>query len=197
MADYSYGDGAQFDVEAVPLGFAAAGHMTADEPVATLTDEGDDKPLLPWQAHTIRTLQERREVSFSLQFPPVPQPRPPLWLAQLFGLTVTPAPPTVREAVVDVWDALRVLLRVVWVAVRGRVSAAADRVDDWAFGVYCGVLDRWDVLRGWGWRRQLVGPIVRLWTASFIYQYTVPRRRETWREWLRRQAGLPLAVWRG
>ncbi|WNM75441.1 hypothetical protein SEA_TINIBUG_86 [Mycobacterium Phage TiniBug] len=181
MADYSYAPGGRFEVTAVP------------------TDEGDDKPpLQPWQAHTIRTVrQERREVSFSLQFPRQPMPGPPLWLAQLFGVAVTPAPPTVREAVVDVWDALRVLLRVVWAAVRGGVQAAADRVGDWWFGVVYGAFDRWDVLRSWGWRRQLVGPIVRLWSASFVYQYTVPRRRETWREWLRRQAGLPLAVWRG
>lgn len=158
MADYSYAPG---------------GYVTADEPIATFTAEGEDKALYPWQAQTVRTLQERREVSFSLQFPRQPQPGPPLWLAQLFGV-VTPAPPTVREAAVDVWDALRVLLRLVY-----------------------GAFDRWDVLREWGWRRQLVGPTVTLWSASFIYQYTVPRRRETWREWLRRQAGLPLAVWRG
>ncbi|AOT25102.1 hypothetical protein PBI_LINDNT_85 [Mycobacterium phage LindNT] len=183
MADYSYAPG---------------GYVTADEPIAELTErEGDDKALYPWQAQVVRTVQARREVSFSLQFPRQPQPGPPLWLAQLFGVVVTPAPPTVREAAVDVWDALRVLLRVVWVAVRGAAQAAADRVLDWWFDVVYGAFDRWDVLRGWGWRRQLVGPIVRLWSASFIYQYTVPRRRETWREWLRRQAGLPLAVWRG
>ncbi|ATS92832.1 hypothetical protein SEA_SULLEY_84 [Mycobacterium phage Sulley] len=179
MADYSYAPGGRFEVSPVPIA------------------EGDDKALYPWQAQVVRTLQERREVSFSLQFPRQPQLGPPLWLAQLFGVTVTPAPPTVREAAVDVWDALRVLLGLVWATVRGAVTAAADRVGDRWFDVVYGVLDRWDVLRGWGWRRQLVGPIVRLWSASFVYQYTMPRRRETWREWLRRQAGLPLAVWRG
>ncbi|AXH48171.1 hypothetical protein SEA_MYNX_88 [Mycobacterium phage Mynx] len=179
MADYSYAPGGRFEVSPVPIA------------------EDDDKALHPWQAQTVRTLQERREVSFSLQFPRQPQTGMPLWLAQLFGVVVTPAPPTVREAAVDVWNALRVLLRLVWAVVRGAVTAAADRVGDWWFGVVYGAFDRWDVLRGWGWRRQLVGPTVTLWSASFIYQYTVPRRRETWREWLRRQAGLPLAVWRG
>ncbi|ADL71173.1 hypothetical protein ANGELICA_84 [Mycobacterium phage Angelica] len=183
MADYSYAPG---------------GYVTADEPIASFTAEGEDKALHPWQVQSIHTLRQgRREVSFSLQFPRQPQTGMPLWLAQLFGVTLAPAPPTVREAAVDVWDALRVLLGLVWATVRGAVTAAADRVGDRWFGVVYGVLDRWDVLRGWGWRRQLVGPIVRLWSASFVYQYTMPRRRETWREWLRRQAGLPLAVWRG
>lgn len=182
MADYSYGPGGRFEVSPVPI--------------VDSTTEGDDRSLQPWQTQTIRALQERREVSISLQFPRQ-QSGAPLWLAQLFGVMVTPAPPTVREAAVDVWDALCVLLGLVWATVRGAVTAAADRVDDWAFGVFCGVLDRWDVLREWGWRRQLVGPIVRLWSASFVYECTLPRRRETWREWLRRQAGLLLAVWRG
>ncbi|QWK51420.1 hypothetical protein SEA_STINSON_88 [Mycobacterium phage Stinson] len=182
MADYSYAPG---------------GYVTADEPIATFTAEGEDKALYPWQAQVVRTMQERREVSFSLQFPRQPQPRPPLWLAQLFGVFVTPAPPTVREAAVDVWDALRVLLRVVWVSVRGAAQAAADIVLGWWFDVVYGVLDRWGVLRGWGWRRQLVRPIVRLCGIELMLMAPTSARRETWREWLRRQAGLPLAVWRG
>ncbi|QXO14015.1 hypothetical protein SEA_ILLUMINE_91 [Mycobacterium phage Illumine] len=182
MADYSYAPG---------------GYVTADEPIATFTAEGEDKALYPWQAQVVRTMQERREVSFSLQFPRQPQPGPPLWLAQLFGVVVTPAPPTVREAAVDVWDALRVLLRVVWVAVRGAAQAAADRVLDGWFDVVYGAFDRWDLLRVWKWRRQLVGPVVRLWGIDFELMAVASRRRETWREWLRRQAGLPLAVWRG
>lgn len=198
MADYSYGGGARFDVEAVPLGFAAGGHVTADEPIASFTAEGDDKPLQPWQGHVIYTLQGRRELTFGLQFPRQPQPAPPLWLAQLFGAALTPAPPsTVREAAVDVWDALRVLLGLVWATVWGAVSAAADRVADWWYDALYGALDRWDVLRGWKWRRQLSGPVVRFWTAGFIYVGVAPRRLETWAEWRRRQAGLPLAVWRG
>ncbi|QFG14138.1 hypothetical protein I5G97_gp015 [Mycobacterium phage Curiosium] len=197
MADYSYGGGAQFDVEAVPLGFGAVGHVTADEPIVSSADEGDDKPLLPWQARTIRTMQARREVSFSLQFPRQQQPRPPLWLLQLLGVTVTPAPPTVREAVVDVWDALRVLFAVIFRALRDALRETGDRVADRWYDALYGALDRWDVLRGWKWRRQLVGPVVRFWTVGFTFVGVAPRRVETWAEWRRRQAGLPLAVWRG
>ncbi|QBP31670.1 hypothetical protein SEA_NIKLAS_88 [Mycobacterium Phage Niklas] len=207
MADYSHADHlADLSIKALPTGtvlggelataaempegFKPVGYMSADEPIATITTEGEDKPLVPWQAHTIRTLQERREVSFSFQFPRQQQGGPPLWLLQLFGVTLTPAPPTVREAAVDVWDALRTLLRVLWAVLRPFPRRVADRVADaWfdaVYGVYDAVRDRWEALRApyvWG---RLDGPVMRTWTADFTLLSTTRFPRERVRPWLRR-----------
>ncbi|QFG11702.1 hypothetical protein SEA_GUANICA15_93 [Mycobacterium phage Guanica15] len=174
MADYSYGPGGRLDVTPVPT--------------VSSTAEGDDKSLQPWQAQVVRTVQERRELSFSLQFPRQPQTGMPLWLAQMFGIVVTPAPPTVREAAVDVWDALRVLMRVLFAALAAVFAAVGDRVADWWYDAVYGALDRWDALRApYSWGR-LPGPVLRWWDAEFNLLHVTRYPRERVRVWLRRLA---------
>ncbi|ASR87260.1 hypothetical protein SEA_LASTHOPE_93 [Mycobacterium phage LastHope] len=177
MADYSYAPG---------------GYVTGDEPIVSSTAEGADKPLTPWQRQVIVAAaarnRQRRELSFSLQFPRQLMPGPPLWLAQLFGVTVTPAPPTVREAAVDVWDALRVFMRVLFAAVAAVFAAVGDRVADWWYDAVYGVLDRWDALRApYAWGR-LPGPVVRFWSADMSYVGTMRSKPEHVVVWLRRLA---------
>ncbi|ASR85686.1 hypothetical protein SEA_AMGINE_86 [Mycobacterium phage Amgine] len=200
----------------------------------------DDGPTYSWGGKTVRTLQERQEVTIPFTFGN-PLRRPAKRTAAermrdrnrldpyaavwhlIFGVDIRPARPTIREALVDVWDALRALVLVVVAVVGERVppklrtfgTRAADVlwwswVDPlldgaewlWAaakragWALRDGVVDRWDILRWWQWRR-LPGPVVRLWTAEMVYVATMPAGRESWASWRRRQARLPLAVWRG
>ncbi|AHB79623.1 hypothetical protein PBI_VALIDUS_93 [Mycobacterium phage Validus] len=173
-------------------GFKAVGTMSEDGPTIASAGGG----LVPWQSQMVSVLQERREVSFSFNLPRQ-HGGPPLWLAQLFGLTLTPAPPTVREAAVDVWDALRTLLRVLWAVLRplpGRVGErVADAWFDAVYGAYDAVLSRWEALRApyvWG---RLPGPMLRTWDADFNLVSVTRFAPEGRRVWLRR---IVAHVWR-
>ncbi|ASR85102.1 hypothetical protein SEA_PHELPSODU_84 [Mycobacterium phage PhelpsODU] len=174
-------------------GFEPVGYVSADEPIAKLSvPEGE---LLPWQAQTVRTLQERREISFSFNLPR--QHGYPQWLYQLFGVQVTPKQPTVREAAVDLWDALRALVLAFVAVAKGLPQRARWLAEDVYDGALDAIEDRWHVLRSHVWRRKATGPLVRFWDAEYTHLATMPRPLESWRTWALRQARLPLAVFRG
>ncbi|ASR85289.1 hypothetical protein I5H06_gp15 [Mycobacterium phage SirPhilip] len=119
----------------------------------------------------------------------------------VFGIDVVPARPTVREALVDAWDALRALVLVV-AAVAGELAAAvaAGLTDALVFSwldplldaLYT-LLDRWDALRApyrWG---RIPGPVVRFWSSDWTHIATQYGDREPVGAWLRR---VLLHVWR-
>ncbi|QIG61601.1 hypothetical protein SEA_XIMENITA_93 [Mycobacterium phage Ximenita] len=174
-------------------GFKPVGYVSADEPIAKLSVPEGDVP--PWQAQTVRTLQERREISFSFNMPR--QHGYPQWLYQLFGVQVTPKQPTVREAAVDLWDALRALVLALVAVAKGLPRRARWLAEDVYDGVLDAIEDRWHVLRSHVWRRKHTGPLVRFWDADMVRLATMPRPRESWRTWALRQAQLPVAVFRG
>ncbi|ARQ95525.1 hypothetical protein I5G81_gp86 [Mycobacterium phage Shandong1] len=187
-------DLAEVDGE-VPEGFQPLGTIAPGELV--VLPDVDDDALRPWGGEQVRTLQAHQQMTFPLT-PLLP------WQAAVFEALfgkMTPAEPTPREALVDLWDALRALVLVVAVAVRERVEDVYDAVLDGVEGAWYSlrdhVTDRWYVLTIWQYRRKLVGPLVRFWDADYTHLATMPRRRETWREWAVRQAQLPRRVWRG
>ncbi|WNM69029.1 hypothetical protein SEA_TRIBLETROUBLE_88 [Mycobacterium Phage TribleTrouble] len=106
-------------------------------------------------------------------------------LAETIGLRVQPKQPTVREAAVDLWDAGRMFLRVLFLA----IAAGFDRLGG-------AVAGRWRKLRARRWGR-LRGPLIRLWDAEFSLVQIIARGEvESWRAWLRRHAAFVWAVLR-
>ncbi|QAX95628.1 hypothetical protein I5H03_gp018 [Mycobacterium phage Nibb] len=196
----------------IPEGFADVGYL-ADGGIKINYDNAGDVPA--WEGKTIKTQQ-----SATLTFPMDVGAfmRPPVHrtaadrlrrrssvddsyaaaMRLVFGIDVVPARPTVGEALVDLWDALRALVLIVGAVLSERlrwpVIVAYVRRAGWA--LVEGVLDRWDVLRTWQYRRTS-GPVVRLWSSLFVHVYTYPVQREPWRRWARRQLSLFGAVWRG
>ncbi|AFN37775.1 hypothetical protein FGG44_gp87 [Mycobacterium phage MacnCheese] len=106
-------------------------------------------------------------------------------LGYALGFNMTPKPPTVREALVDVVDAGRVFLRVLFAAIAAgfaRLGAA--------------VAGRWRKLRARAWGRSR-GPLIRLWDAEYNLVQIIARGEvESARAWLRRQARFVWAVLR-
>lgn len=176
-------------------GFKPVGYVSADEPIAKLSVPEGDVP--PWQAQTVRTLQERREISFAFNLPRQHGASAPQWLYQLFGVQVTPKQPTLREAAVDLWDALRALVLALVAVAKGLPRRARWLAEDVYDGVLDAIEDRWHVLRSHVWRRKHTGPLVRFWDADMVRLATMPRPLESWRTWALRQAQLPVAVFRG
>lgn len=198
----------------VPEGFADVGRI-ADDGIKIKYDEGD---MPAWEGKTIRTLQQSATLTvpfdYSSWYTGKPAPRRTaadrlrrrgavderyaVAMQLVFGIDVRPARPTVGEALVDLWDALRALVLVVAAVLSERlrwpVIVAYARRAGWA--VVEGVLDRWDVVTSWQYGRTS-GPVVRLWSSEFVHVYTFPIERESWRRWARRQLDWFGAVWRG
>ncbi|AYR01153.1 hypothetical protein SEA_LEMOND_88 [Mycobacterium phage LeMond] len=196
----------------VPEGFADVGRIAADG-IKIKYDEGD---MPAWEGKTIRTLQQsatltvpfdmsawapnspRRTAADRLRRRGAVDERYAVAMRLLFGIDVVPARPTVGEALVDLWDALRALVLVVAAVLsehlRWPVIVAYARRAGWA--VVEGVLDRWDVVTSWQYGRTS-GPVVRMWSSEFVHVYTFPVEREPWRRWARRQLDWFGAVWRG
>ncbi|ALF01447.1 hypothetical protein PBI_MDAVU_69 [Mycobacterium phage Mdavu] len=205
MADYSFADDVIDDG-----GFEPVGELVGDGPVRSVV--GDDVPVRSWGKQVVRSVQPRREVTFGVtlsgHYGPLArqrqtaaqrlharatvEPYAALW-ELMFGVDVRPARPTLREALVDVWDALRALVLVVWLAVYPLPGRAVDRVLDGAYEVYdvvvSGVLSRWEALivpYPWGRRP---GPVVRTWDADFNLVHVVRFPVEPVGRWLRRIVG--------
>ncbi|QFP94871.1 hypothetical protein SEA_MARSHAWN_85 [Mycobacterium phage Marshawn] len=186
----------------IPEGFQTVGYLTEDPTVLRgVYDDGADRPA--WGGRTIHALQERRDITCTFTLDPAPSraewdARAAVW-STLFGVRPpTPAPLTVREAAVDVWDALRAFMGLLFATLAAGCARVGDVVADVLFDAYDGALARLAVLQAWRFRRQLVGPLVRLWSPEMVWVATVRRPvRESWRAWARRQAQLPRAVWRG
>ncbi|UTN93283.1 hypothetical protein SEA_SUNFLOWER1121_91 [Mycobacterium Phage Sunflower1121] len=174
-------------------GFAPVGHVSVD----SIEVKRDSLPdLQPWGGEAVRTLQDRRELSFKINVDNRGI-NPAVWHA-LFGLPVPqPAPPTAREALVDIWDALRALVLALVVVAKGLPRRARWLAEDVYDGVLDAIEDRWHVLRSHVWRRKHTGPLVRFWDADMVRLATMPRPLESWRTWALRQAQLPVAVFRG
>ncbi|ASR85392.1 hypothetical protein SEA_TIERRA_94 [Mycobacterium phage Tierra] len=174
-------------------GFAPVGHLSVDS-IEVKRDALPD--LQPWGGEPVRTLQERRELSFKINVDNRGI-NPAVWHA-LFGLPAPqPAPPTAREALVDIWDSLRALVLALVAVVKGLPRRARWLAEDVYDGVLDAIEDRWHVLRSHVWRRKATGPLVRFWDAEYTHLATMPRPLESWRTWALRQARLPLAVFRG
>ncbi|QJD50389.1 hypothetical protein I5H01_gp018 [Mycobacterium phage MarkPhew] len=197
----------------IPEGFADVGYIS-DGGIEINYDDAPD--VAAWGGKTISTRQARQTamLTFPFNYGGLPAPRRTaadrlrgrssiddsyaVAMKLVFGIDVRPARPTVGEAFVDLWDALRALVLIVGAVLSERlrwpVIVAYVRRAGWA--VVEGVLDRWDVLRTWPYRRTS-GPVVRVWNASMVHVYTFPVLRESWRAWARRQLSLFGAVWRG
>ncbi|QFG11504.1 hypothetical protein I5G87_gp80 [Mycobacterium phage Ekdilam] len=193
-------------------GFSHLGKLAKLE----LTAMADDTAIKAWgnPSRTVRTVGDMsRTFPFTLgQKPARPttaerlrrrnalDPYAAMWHL-IFGVDVRPARPTVREALVDVWDALRalwfVLVEVVVelaVAAYPKVRTFRTRLADVLLWSWLDPLgDRWDALRApytWG---RLPGPLLRFWTAEFGLLHTEAMPRERVAVWLRR---VVVHVWR-
>ncbi|APD18246.1 hypothetical protein SEA_HAMMY_84 [Mycobacterium phage Hammy] len=188
-------------------GFSHLGKLAKLE----LTAMVDDTPIRGWgdPSRVVRTVQGPRSITFPYTFDGTRQrhvtaaeklrrrasldPYAAAWHV-IFGVDVRPARPTVREALVDVWDALRalwfVLVEVVVelaVAAYPKVRTFRTRLADVLLWSWLDpLLDRWDALRApyvWGRRP---GPLVRFWDADYNLVATHQGVRESVGAWLRR-----------
>ncbi|AVR77073.1 hypothetical protein SEA_LESTON_81 [Mycobacterium phage Leston] len=159
-------------------GLKPIGYMSAD---GIQIRTGDDHETLAWGGEAVRTLQDRRELSFSINLEHVD---PAAWHAVL-GIPLRPAP-TLRSATVDACDALRTLLRILLGTLRGALSYASWRLSEWLVWPWVDPLaDRVDALVCYPWRR-LPGPTIRLWDREFTHLHTEHGKPEPLRTWLRR-----------
>ncbi|QJD50490.1 hypothetical protein SEA_CHRIS_88 [Mycobacterium phage Chris] len=206
---------------AIPEGFVALGHITEDG-IKINHDNAGDVPA--WEGKTINTRRTatltlpmsvgefmrppvHRTAAERLRRRSAVDDQYAIIMRLLFGLDVRPARPTVGEALVDLWDAFGAVVVVVAAVVSDAGRAIVARLKWWAEQLVesgedlvddtiAEVLDRWDVVRTWVYRRTS-GPVVRLWSSEFVHVYTYPVEREPWRKWARRQLGWFGAVWRG
>ncbi|AOQ28938.1 hypothetical protein SEA_WATERFOUL_81 [Mycobacterium phage Waterfoul] len=159
------------------------------KPIGRISEDGidikcDDGPdLEAFGGEKLRTLQDRRELSFSINLEHVD---PAAWHAVL-GIPLRPAP-TLRSATIDACDALRTLLRILLytlhVEFRAWRRGLADALVWWWVDP---LADRVDALVCYPWRR-LPGPTVRLWSADWTHMHTEHGKPEPLRTWLRRCA---------
>ncbi|AXQ63251.1 hypothetical protein I5G72_gp22 [Mycobacterium phage Collard] len=169
-----------------PTGLVLDGAM---QPLGYVTADGidikhdDDPDVAAWGGEKVRTLQDRRELSFSINLAHVD---PTAWHA-LFGAPQWWTPePTLRTATRDACAALRTLLRVLRSMLHVAALEACRRfADRLAWPWVNPLVARWIQLRHYPWRR-LPGPTVRLWSADWKHMHTEHSRPEPLRRWLRR-----------
>ncbi|ASR85773.1 hypothetical protein SEA_EDUGATOR_76 [Mycobacterium phage Edugator] len=156
-----------------------AGYVSADGIDITY---GDGPDVAPFGGETLRTLQDRREVSFSINLEHVD---PAAWHA-VFGPLRPPLAPTLRSATRDACAALRTLLRVLRITLHVALLETWWRLTDRLVWPWVDPLVvRCNTLRAYPWGR-LPGPTVRLWSADLTHMHTEHGRPEPLRRWLRR-----------
>ncbi|AXH67080.1 hypothetical protein SEA_THYATIRA_82 [Mycobacterium phage Thyatira] len=172
-----------------PAGIDGATGTVLDglKPIGRISEDGidikcDDGPdLEAFGGEKLRTLQDRRDISFSINLEHVD---PAAWHAVL-GVPLRPAP-TLRSATVDACDALCTLLRILLHTLHGEFRARrrglADALVWWRVDP---LADRVDALACYPWRR-LPGPVFRLWDSEFTHLHTEHGQPEPLRTWLRR-----------
>ncbi|AIM50417.1 hypothetical protein PBI_OMNICRON_84 [Mycobacterium phage Omnicron] len=154
------------------------GRMSADGIEIKYTDRPD---VSLFGDEKLRTLQDRRDISFSLNLERV---NPAAWHAA-FGAPPAPAP-TLRSAAIDACAALRTLLCVLRITLRVALLETWWRLDDLLLWSWIDPLrERWEALRRYPWRR-LPGYEIRLWDKEFTHLYTEHGKPEPLRKWARR-----------